>query len=437
MADQCKPSGPLSAAERDALPSSAFGLPGKRAYPIPNLSHARNAKARASQMYNAGRLTARERDKINRRADAVIESCDANGDPPASGGRLWAYVGLGAGVLAIGGFAAWWFFFRTPKPGTKTPGAPGEAPASPPAPPDGYETTSCEIYRGRTLCVVAELEAGLGGLMGKYHWRVGEGTPSETGYLAPALAAKAGREYIDTLEDSPLPPGPIVEPDEPEAGAEPDQPAVAGLATGTSAAGVTLSTVDGQCVGITLNDLAQWVPYAKELLEGLNLEAWSSQELMDRIWKETFPQCGDHVSEIPGFTINGEPYADIVAAGQTFLDEEVVAYQFPHTPESVFAGFMVGEAWTPVFEEPVLQINPGPDNPLLEQYAKPGTADTYWIVTTVKPVMLSGGNPSQESTWRVWGPNTNVVGDPVAQGQTGSRPASLDEAKSWIDGVGS
>lgn len=40
--------GKLNAAKRNALPASSFALPGKRAYPINNVSHARNALARVS-----------------------------------------------------------------------------------------------------------------------------------------------------------------------------------------------------------------------------------------------------------------------------------------------------------------------------------------------------------------------------------------------------
>ena len=38
----------LTAAKRNALPGKSFIFPGKRAYPIPDASHARTALARAS-----------------------------------------------------------------------------------------------------------------------------------------------------------------------------------------------------------------------------------------------------------------------------------------------------------------------------------------------------------------------------------------------------
>jgi hypothetical protein len=40
---------PLTTKTRNALPSKSFVFPGKRAYPIENESHARNALARVSQ----------------------------------------------------------------------------------------------------------------------------------------------------------------------------------------------------------------------------------------------------------------------------------------------------------------------------------------------------------------------------------------------------
>lgn len=61
----------LTAAERDALPDSAFALPGRR-YPIPDETHARDALARASEMLHRGNLTQEEYDTVVRRARAVL-----------------------------------------------------------------------------------------------------------------------------------------------------------------------------------------------------------------------------------------------------------------------------------------------------------------------------------------------------------------------------
>ena len=39
----------LTAKERNALPKSDFAIPSERAYPVPDVSHARNALARVAQ----------------------------------------------------------------------------------------------------------------------------------------------------------------------------------------------------------------------------------------------------------------------------------------------------------------------------------------------------------------------------------------------------
>ena len=57
---------------RAALPASAFGLPETRAYPMPDVAHARNAKARAAEEFNLGTLTASDRARIDQKADHII-----------------------------------------------------------------------------------------------------------------------------------------------------------------------------------------------------------------------------------------------------------------------------------------------------------------------------------------------------------------------------
>ena len=63
----------LTTKKRDAEPKSDFGLPEERKYPMPDKSHARNAKARASQQRKKGDLTAAEKAKIDRKADRILD----------------------------------------------------------------------------------------------------------------------------------------------------------------------------------------------------------------------------------------------------------------------------------------------------------------------------------------------------------------------------
>ncbi len=61
----------LTTKARKKLPKSDFALPGGR-FPVEDKAHARDAKARASQGYNAGHLSAAEKAKVDHKADAVL-----------------------------------------------------------------------------------------------------------------------------------------------------------------------------------------------------------------------------------------------------------------------------------------------------------------------------------------------------------------------------
>lgn len=62
----------LTAAKRDALPKKAFGEPGARKYPMPDRSHASNAKARAAQQVKKGNLSATEKARIVAKANRIL-----------------------------------------------------------------------------------------------------------------------------------------------------------------------------------------------------------------------------------------------------------------------------------------------------------------------------------------------------------------------------
>lgn len=65
--------GLLDTKQRKALPTQDFGLPGKRAYPMPDASHAVNAKARATQAVKAGRMSPSTAQKIDAKANKVMK----------------------------------------------------------------------------------------------------------------------------------------------------------------------------------------------------------------------------------------------------------------------------------------------------------------------------------------------------------------------------
>lgn len=69
--------GKLTAAKRNKLKSSTFGLPGSRSYPMPDRSHAANAKARAKQQLNAGNLSQGQYAQIVNKANRKLGGTNA------------------------------------------------------------------------------------------------------------------------------------------------------------------------------------------------------------------------------------------------------------------------------------------------------------------------------------------------------------------------
>jgi hypothetical protein len=61
----------LTSKKRKSLPKSEFAGPG-RSYPVNDRSHAINAKARASEMENKGKLSASAKAKIDAKANKVL-----------------------------------------------------------------------------------------------------------------------------------------------------------------------------------------------------------------------------------------------------------------------------------------------------------------------------------------------------------------------------
>lgn len=62
----------LKSGSRNKLKDSEFGLPGSRKYPMPDKIHAANAKARATEMVNKGKLSESSKNKIDAKANKVL-----------------------------------------------------------------------------------------------------------------------------------------------------------------------------------------------------------------------------------------------------------------------------------------------------------------------------------------------------------------------------
>ena len=63
----------LTAKARKSIPKKEFGLPGEKKYPMPDRAHAANAKARATQMEKAGKLSPGSKAKIDAKANKVLK----------------------------------------------------------------------------------------------------------------------------------------------------------------------------------------------------------------------------------------------------------------------------------------------------------------------------------------------------------------------------
>ena len=62
----------LTTKKRKKLSDKTFGIPGERKYPMPDKSHAANAKARATQQVKAGNLSSSEKASIDRKANKIL-----------------------------------------------------------------------------------------------------------------------------------------------------------------------------------------------------------------------------------------------------------------------------------------------------------------------------------------------------------------------------
>lgn len=63
----------LTTEARKKLPKKEFGLPGKKAYPMPDREHAGLAKGRAAEMVKKGKLSESSKEKIDAKANKILK----------------------------------------------------------------------------------------------------------------------------------------------------------------------------------------------------------------------------------------------------------------------------------------------------------------------------------------------------------------------------
>lgn len=67
--------GRLTSAERRTIPAVLFGLSTERKYPMPDSSHAKNAKGRARQQLNKGNLGTADYFRVVKKANKILAQC--------------------------------------------------------------------------------------------------------------------------------------------------------------------------------------------------------------------------------------------------------------------------------------------------------------------------------------------------------------------------
>jgi hypothetical protein len=68
----------LTTRKRKSLPKKDFGLPGKKAYPMPDKEHARLAKSGASRAERIGNITSAQKKKIDAKANRILKKTPAS-----------------------------------------------------------------------------------------------------------------------------------------------------------------------------------------------------------------------------------------------------------------------------------------------------------------------------------------------------------------------
>jgi len=75
----------LSYKQKKSFKSNVYGLPEEKKYPMPDVAHAKNAKARAQQQYEKGNLSKADLLKIERKANSIISKAGGSPSPVGTG----------------------------------------------------------------------------------------------------------------------------------------------------------------------------------------------------------------------------------------------------------------------------------------------------------------------------------------------------------------
>lgn len=203
------------------------------------------------------------------------------------------------------------------------------------------------------------------------------------------------------------------------------EPSAQSESTNIARHGVTLNPASRELI---VTSYPTWRAWAAELLAGLNLEAWTARQLFDRVWRETFPELPEEISEAGGYTVNGTPYAETIARGEdlrTRLNAGTLFKPRNWSPFDTLGQVMVGSGWTP-YER-------GQDF----ASARKG-AEAYFIqdyVFAIVPRRIQPGGAGQGVTvwdWYVWAPTQALLSFTTAVEKGAGVPKKADAIKAAV-----
>ncbi len=206
------------------------------------------------------------------------------------------------------------------------------------------------------------------------------------------------------------------------------EPVAQGESTNVARHGVTLNPTERT---LLVSGFPSWRGWGSELLAGLNFEAWTARQLMDRVWKQTFPELPEEISEAEGYTVNGRPYVDLVARGEDFrarLNSGAIFRPRGWSPFDTMAQVMVGGGFTP-YER-------GPDFAA----ARKG-AEAYFLldyVYAVVPRRVQPGGAGQGTMvydWYVWAPTQALLGYTTAIAKAQGVTKKADAIKAAVAAI--
>lgn len=323
----------------------------------------------------------------------------------------WIVGGIGGAAFIVGGVFGIRYLIKRPPSDLQGPKSAAD---------------ECQNYRGHVYCLYQDKSPQHSEW---YYFAVDSGAVSKDAAKKEDAHTRA-KAAIDLI-----PPISPIEEDEPLAGVEPPQPGQVGVIdTAITRHGIR---VRPSSRSIEVVNRAQWQQYAPPAIAALNPAAWDSATLLDRLWSQTFPdEVPTRISQTDGWTVAGQPYADVVATAQRFQDrvnQGVAVIPRNATPEDYYAVAALGEI-PAEYSVSGLDLGASPPGELWERQHPSG--DVYPIVLRYREEKIPG-QTRRYWQWLVWKAGTIQLRVQNAR-ETGGAPNKNEaraEAFAWVDGL--